>query len=96
MSVQSAKRSAQARGWGCRKNVWLVFPFLQQANLIIDNKLTLLSIASRVADALHAQRMNIQEWHVTYSWSYQLDPLADGGGIPRKQVENVQVRAVFQ
>ncbi|WP_100401212.1 hypothetical protein [Bacillus sp. FJAT-44742] len=45
---------------------------------------------------LHAQRMNIQGWFVTYSWSYQLDPLADGGGIPRKKVENVQVRAVFQ
>ena len=42
------------------------------------------------------QKRGIKRFKVTYKWKYQLDPLADGGGIPKSKVISTSVVAEYK
>lgn len=41
------------------------------------------------------QKRGIKRFKVTYKWKYKLDPLADGGGIPKPNVISTSVQAEY-
>lgn len=45
---------------------------------------------------LSAKKKNIKGWNTTHTWQYKINPLSDGGGIPKKYVTKVSYTPVYK